>query len=400
MYKYKIQLMTTVKVRFRPSAVSGRPGSLVYFVAHRSVVRQITSAHKVYPEEWDGSRATLVFVPGKRLAALTAVSGRLQADLARLGASSDSLSGAGSGFTADDVVRMFHGESASPSFFRFMEEVIARLARLGKERTAEAYTAALRSFRLFRENRDLPMAEIDSALMREYETFLKSRRVCLNTVSFYNRILRAVYNRAVEQGRVAQRSPFRHVYTGVCKTAKRALPLDAMRRIKELDLTRSPSLDFARDMFLFSFYTRGMSFVDMAYVRKTDLRNGVLTYSRRKTGQRLRIRWERCMQDILDKYPGNETDYLLPIIRTTGNERRQYRNCLRLVNNHLKELAVCVGLPANLTMYCSRHSWASIARSQNIPLSVISEGMGHDSEATTRIYLASIDSAAVDRGTA
>lgn len=150
-------------------------------------------------------------------------------------------------------------------------------------------------------------------------------------------------------------------------------------------------------MFMFSFYTRGMAFVDMAYLRKKDLRGGVLTYRRRKTGQRLHVKWEKCMQEIIDKYPASPTGYLLPIITRSGRERTQYRNALHLVNSLLKKIALLVGLHTNLTMYVTRHSWASIARSQHIPLSVISEGMGHDSEATTQIYLASLDRSAVDK---
>lgn len=134
--------------------------------------------------------------------------------------------------------------------------------------------------------------EIDSDLMTEYEAYLKSHGVAMNTVSFYNRILRAVYNRAVEKEMTVQRYPFKHVYTGIDKTVKRALPLKIIKRIKKLDLPLKSSLDFARDMFLFSFYTRGMSFIDMAYLKKKDLQNGILSYRRRKTGQQLFIKWE------------------------------------------------------------------------------------------------------------
>ena len=201
----------------------------------------------------------------------------------------------------------------------------------------------------------------------------------------------------MEKGLTEQRNPFRHVYTGIDKTVKRAIPLKAIKQIKELDLSMNPSLEFARDMFLFSFYTRGMSFIDMAYLKKKDLQNGILSYRRRKTGQQLFIRWEKCMQEIVDKYQRNGTDYLLHIINKVGNEQRQYRNALRLVNNKLKEIAIIVGLQVNLTMYVSRHSWASIAKNKNVPLSVISEGMGHDSEATTQIYLASLDNSLVDK---
>lgn len=139
-----------------------------------------------------------------------------------------------------------------------------------------------------------------------------------------------------------------------------------------------------------------MSFIDMAYLRKTDLQNGFLSYRRRKTGQQLLIKWERCMQDIVDKYQDTESYYLLPIIKTSGNERQQYRNALRLVNNKLKIISVMAGLQTNLTMYVSRHSWASAAKQINVPVSVISESLGHESESTTQIYLASLDNSMID----
>ena len=167
--------------------------------------------------------------------------------------------------------------------------------------------------------------------------------------------------------------------------------------MKELDLSMKSSLDFARDMFMFSFYTRGMSFVDMAYLKKTDLQNGILTYCRRKTGQQRTVKWEKCMEEIIKKYPSNSSVYLLPIIKEKGNERKQYDNALHLVNYRLKDLSGMLKLQRPLTMYVARHSWASAAKVRNVPLSVISEGMGHDSEKTTQIYLASLEASVVDK---
>ena len=118
------------------------------------------------------------------------------------------------------------------------------------------------------------------------------------------RNLRAIYNRAVNEGLVVQRNPFKHVYTGIDKTVKRAVPFKIIKMIKELDLSFEPQLELARDIFLFSFYTRGMSFIDMAHLKKSNLQNGILTYSRKKTGQRLTILWEELMQEIVDKYKG------------------------------------------------------------------------------------------------
>ena len=280
-----------------------------------------------------------------------------------------------------------------------MKGVIEQLKRLNRIRTSETYTVTLASFMKFRDGQDILLCEIDGDVMMLYEAWLKANGNCPNTISFYMRILRAVYNRAVEKELIEQKFPFKHVYTGIDKTVKRAIPLKTIKRIKELDLTMKPHLDYARDMFLFSFYTSGMSFVDMAYLKKSDLKNGILIYRRRKTGQLLTVKWEKCMEEIVAKYESHsDTEYLLPIITVLHtDERIQYRNALCRVNIALKEIARLVGLALPLSMYCARHAWASIAKSKNIPLAVISEGMGHDSEETTRIYLASLDTSVVDK---
>lgn len=300
---------------------------------------------------------------------------------------------------ADDTPADHAANNTTNHFFVFMEHVIAHLKALGKERTPETYAATLRSFRRFRRGRDLTFDEVDSDQMLAYESYLRSNGVRPNSTSFYMRILRAVYNRAVEKELTVQRHPFRHVYTGVDKTVKRAVPLRTIRRIREMDLSDSSALAFARDVFLFSFYTRGMSFVDIAYLRKKDLCGGVLSYRRRKTGQQLFVKWEKCMQEIVHRYDNPHSPYLLPIINPAGEvePRRQYIYAAHRINRHLKAIGNRLGLSVPLTMYVSRHAWASIARSKNVPLSVISEGMGHDSEHTTRIYLASLDTMAIDR---
>lgn len=306
----------------------------------------------------------------------------------------------------------------SISFFHFTEEVIVQLHALHQYRTAETYQAALNSFRQFRRGKDLKPDAIDADLMQFYEAYLKAKGLNLNTISFYNRILRAIYNRAVNKGLTPQGHPFKSVYTGIGKTVKRALPISVIQRIKQLNLSNRPHLELARDLFLFSFYTRGMAFVDMAYLQKRDLQGGILTYRRQKTGQRLSIRWERCMQDIVSKY---QTDgiYLLPIIEAPQPHhakptakplpipqdnpianRNRYLNALYRTNRHLKTIARMIDLKTPLTMYVSRHSWASIAHSYQIPLSVISAGLGHDSEKTTQIYLDELNPAIIDENNA
>ena len=388
--------MTSIKIKFRPSAVNGKEGSLYFQIIHNRVVRQLNTDYKVFASEWDAQTESIAVI-GSRTNLLLGIQERLSWDVARLEKVVRLLETEHRRFTADDVITMFHKQTKDSSLLNFMHGVIAQLKQLGKIRTSETYTATLKSFMAFRDEQDVPLDGVTSDMMLMYEAYLKARGVRMNTISFYMRILRAVYNRAVEKGLTTQNNPFRHVYTGVDKTVKRAIPIKAIKVLKELDLSMNPTLDFARDMFLFSFYTRGMSFIDMAYLKKTDLQNAILTYRRRKTGQELSIKWEKCMDEIIAKYPENKTDFLLPIIKEEGNERRQYDNALHLVNYRLKELSTMLKLQRPLTMYVARHSWASAAKAKNVPLSVISEGMGHDSEATTQIYLASLETSVVDK---
>jgi len=393
--------MASVKVKFRPSTIGGKEGTLYYQVIHNRVVRQIYTDYKLFASEWDCHSEAIILHcllnKQERNNYLLSISSHIRWDKDRLNNIIHTLSQSGT-FVTDDVVVRFQDNRHEQSFNDYIRQQIARLKRLGKIRTSETYTAALRSFNGFMNDKEVLFDQINADLIAEYEAYLKGKGNSPNTVSFYMRILKAVYNRAVEDGLAGQRHPFKSVYTGVEKTLKRAISLNDLKCIKGLDLSLKPNLDFARDMFLFCFYTRGMSFIDMAYLRKKDLQNGVLSYRRRKTGQQLFIKWERCMQEIVDKYHVNETEYLLPIITQRDVDyRKQYTNELHRVNHLLKKIGKQLNLPIPLTMYVGRHSWASIAKSRNVPISVISEGMGHDSENTTQIYLASLDTSVVDR---
>ena len=389
-------MMTSIKIKFRPSTVEDKEGGIYIQIIHNRVVRQLNTDYKIFTSEWDEKSETII-ANGERTNIVNAIKERLSWDIARLKKVITKLDTEQSRYSADEVITAYHKLTKEVSLFSFWHGVIAQLKQLGKVRTSETYTATLKCFMSFREDQDVPLDGISSDMMLMYEAYLKGKGVRMNTISFYMRNFRAVYKRAVEKGLTPQNNPFRHVYTGVEKTLKRAIPIKDIKAMKELDLSMKPSLDFARDMFMFSFYTRGMSFVDMAYLRKTDLHNGILTYRRRKTGQKMTIKWEKCMAEIVAKYPVSQTDYLLPIIKNQGNERRQYDNALHLVNYRLKGLSDMLKLQRPLTMYVARHSWASAAKAKNIPLSVISEGMGHDSETTTQIYLASLETSVVDK---
>lgn len=393
--------MATVKLRFRRSTVVGKEGTLYFRITHGRVSRQINTGCRISADEWDGGRLKLpdADVRQERRSYLLSIEERIKRDAARISGIIRQLDLSGTEYTAAQVVSAFlSADGGGGEVSTFVRALSENLKRIGKERLSETYTTTVNSFlRFCGGHGDLRFSEIRPELIREYEAWLNEQGLVPNTTSFYMRNLRAIYNRAVEQGLTADLSPFRHVYTGIGKTVKRAVPVQVIRRIKNFDLSSDHALQRSRDLFMFSFYTRGMPFVDMACLKKTDLSNGVLAYRRKKTGQRLYIKWEKPMQDIVDRYHDASSPYLLPIITTPGKgERRQYLNAIHLVNRHLRVIGDMAGSPIPLTTYVARHCWASIAKSRNIPISTISEAMGHDSESTTRIYLASLDTSVVD----
>lgn len=391
--------MATVKTKFRASSSSTKEGTLFYQVIHKRVPRQIHTGYKLYPQEWDAENKEIVFPPGigdNRRNYLASLKDALRKDIKRLKSIISRLERADGAYTAEDVVESYLSPTDTHSFISFAHTLVGQLKQIGKQYTA--YETAINSFTRFRKEQDVPLDEVDSDLMMAYEAYLKSKGICPNSSSFYMRNLRAIYNRAVDKELTEQRNPFKHVYTGIDKTVKRAVPLSVIRQIRDLDLNLHPAMDYARNIFMFSFYTRGMSFIDMAFLKKKDLQNGVLSYRRHKTNQQLFIKWEKPMQELIDKFDTSGTPYLLPIIKNCDNDaRKQYKSDAHRVNQSLKKIGKMLGLAISLTSYVARHSWASIAKSKNIPIATISEAMGHDSENTTRIYLASLDTTVVDK---
>lgn len=395
--------MISVRLKFRASTEPNKRGRLYFQVIHDRVVRQLSTGCCIFEGEWDEWEGKIVIPSGisdKRRNELVNIREEICWQQKRLDKIISTLSNSGKTYTANDIVNSFQIENDEQqvTVFSFFRQQIALLRRIGKTGTAATYQQTLNSIMGFRQDHDMFFDDITPGFTLAYEAWLRSQQLCRNTTSFYMRILRTIYNKAVEQQLTTDRRPFKHVYTGIDKTAKRAISLADIRRIKNIDLSYDPTLDFARDFFLLSFYLRGMSPIDLAFLRKTDLANGNITYCRHKTGQQMCVLLEKHMQQIIDKYPDAGTQYLLPVIqKEDGTEMQQYRVMARKINRKLKKLSELLHITPSLTLYVARHSWASIAYADNVPISVICGAMGHDSETTTQIYLASIQNSQIDQ---
>lgn len=391
--------MATFKLKFRPSTAEGKPGTLYFQVTHRRSTRTVYTDYHITPEEWDG-RTSFIRITGtpERQAELRLITSKLRWDCKQITSLITEKEQAMVEYTADDIVSAFRLLPPCPTWFGFIHGMVAEKLRIGRLGTAKTYRDALASFSRFRNGEDIAIDALDAELMNQYEAWLKAQGVKRNSSSCYLRTLRTLYRKAVEKGLATDKDIFRRVFTGFASTVKRALPLDTIRTIRRLSLPDGSDLAFSRDMFMLCIYLQGISFVDMAYLKKDDIKNGLLQYSRKKTGQSISIGWELVMQEIVDTYAHLTvgSPYLLPIItKQDGTERRQYERMEHKVNRLLKKIGALVGLQIPLTTYVGRHCWASTMRDMGVSLSIVSKGLGHESLRTTQIYLSSIDTEGV-----
>ena len=391
--------MASVKTMLRQSTVEGKEGTLYFRVIHERVARTVFTDCHVSRDEWDDVSSSVIIAGTKeRKAYLELTASKLKSDQERLDRIIAEKEVLKVKFTADDVVTEYRKQPESMTFSTFIRSMAERKMAAKRYGTAKTYRDALASFSNFRNGEDVSFDALDKETICQYEAWMKDKGLKLNTSSCYLRTLKTLYLKAVDMGLTEDKDIFSRVFTGFATTTKRAIAIEAIRKILKLRLKDGSALAFARDMFMLSFYLQGISFVDMAYLKKTDIRNGLLQYSRKKTGQTITISWEREMQEIVDAYSrqAKDTPYLLPIIRKRdGTEREQYEKTEHNVNRNLKKIGVMAGLHIPLTTYVSRHSWASIMRDMGNDISVISRGLGHEDIKTTQIYLSAIDNSTV-----
>ncbi len=398
-------MKTSIKLKFRASTdkSGAKEGTLYFQVIHNRVSRQISTSLRILGSEWDVEHETVVAskeASADRKPHIESVHSQLRDIRKRIEAAVASVGSNGETYTTDDVVEAYNGMLPDVySLFSIVRRHAERLYADNKIGSSNKFKQLLNSLRRFRDGKDLSIFDLNADLVEAYDAWMRLQNLKRNTRSFYHCRLRTIYNKMVAGGIIepASRSPFENVFTGMDATTKRAISKDEIFRIQQLDLSANPAQDFARIIFLLSFYLRGMSFIDMAYLRKSDIRDGILTYCRHKTGQQLSIKWEQQMQDVVDALPKSETDYLLPIITKEGAEgRKQYENKMKSVNRRLKSVAQKAGISVPLSTYWSRHSWSTIARDNDVPISIISKALGHNSIVTTQIYLDSISNDKVD----
>ena len=300
-------------------------------------------------------------------------------------------------------------------FRQFATGLIVGLRDKGRYGTAHVYGSVLRSVTEYADE-SFCFQQMTPTFLKEYEQYLiHTKGLKWNTSSTYLRCLQAIYNKALESG-VADFIPclFKEVFTGVMRNHRRALPSSDMRSLlmnpdnptedeeshpqKEKIPTLVKKASACLELML---RLRGLSFIDLAFLKKNDYSEGYLTLRRQKTGTALRIRVSQDASRLIHLYCNHDPDspYLLDILngKLEGYAAYcDYQSKLRNLNVALKRLAAYSHVQKTVSSYCARHPWATQAKYCGIPIPIISEGLGHTSITTTEAYLKSFDNYILD----
>ncbi len=401
-FKFKIKEMATVKLTLnRHRCLKSGTYPLVFQLIHQRQKKLIYTSYKLFEEEFDPTMQCVRFV-SKNVRSKREV-GELNRELRQmlreLNTHISVLEARRSPYSVSDIVVKYDIGHNKLNLLHYMDlkaENKHTLKRFGTE-SALRHTRA--SIAEFTGSRIVYISEIDACFVSEYETFLYRRGISPNTVCYYMRNLKSIYRQAKNEGyRVTDTDPFIHVYFKPRKTVKRALKRAELQKIYHADLARSPQLEFARDIFMFSYFCRGMPFVDIIYLKKRNVSNGVIGYFRHKTNQWLQVSLTAQLRKLIDKYD-SASPYVFPVLHGEDDWKlhRQYRQMLEYVNRNLKRIGKICGIDTKITTYVARHTWATLAKEMGTPAAIISEGLGHTTEKTTRIYLKEFDHNVVDK---
>jgi len=393
--------MATVKLILeRSNVLKDGSYSVVFQIIHRRVRRLIYTPYKIQADEFDSKKERLFFISNeiKNKSEVSMINRRVNKQRRSINAHILELERRGANYHVGDIASRYRIEHDSLSLLGYFDLLIERkedAKRLGIMKSYKSTRASVSKFLNYSHAR---ISDVDFTFVREYEQYLIDSGVTPNTICFYIRNFKSVYNQAIIDGYpLPEKMPFKYIQVKTQKTTKRALGREDLIRVRDMDLSSRKILIFARDLFLFSFYSRGMAMVDILHLTHDNTQKGVLSYRRKKTDQYIEMALTKELCQLIERYE-SDSEYIFPVFKGTDTQelRKIAQSSLDRTNRHLKIIGNILELEIQLTTYVARHSWATQAKQRGVATSVISEGLGHTSEKTTQIYLKAFDRSALD----
>lgn len=391
---------TNVSVNLkRRQGADNRKATLFLQVICRRKVRQISLPYKLYKDEWDENSQQAVVPRGclpERCLYLMEVNRKTEEEKYRMLTVIARLSKEGTA-TVDTIVEGFQTLRNGSSFATYIEQVIKLFANENREASVRHYRSLRNSFIKFMNEEEILLKDINEEKVKEYELWMINRKLHINTIAFYMRNLKALWNRGLREGLIHDcPSPFKGINTGIGKSEKKAVKEEVIRKIENIDIKKlTEKVAQARLFFLFCYYTQGMPFIDLAHLTDENIQGDYLVYARHKTGETIRVKLLPIMRKIIQYLRKNKKGLLFPILSDPHASYKEYESQLRLYNGHLRKLGKIVG--AELSSYVARHSWATHSKNLGAPDSDIALALGHTTVETTQSYIDTSENNSLDR---
>lgn len=313
--------------------------------------------------------------------------------------------------TLRDIERYRAGKTCKIYLNEYGSVIMERLKKSGRFGYANAYKCGIKAIIAFNKGKDILLSDITVSFLKDFEAEHLGKGNSKNTISAYLRPIRTLMNQAIQEKLINQSVyPFSsYTIPSNRKTKKRAVQKDVILDIRKLDLKKG-ALRNARNYLLFIFNNRGINLIDVAKLKKHQIVNakyenrklvkGRMEYTRSKTNKDFSIRLTQESLQILNEYDifnKEKDDLIFPIgFVKTERGRENYNQNRKRINDRFKTLAEMAGFEGNMTTYVIRHSWATIAKKNGVPVSVIGESLGHEDFSTTETYLDSFDHDTLD----
>ena len=407
-------MKTSVKALLNFRADNRQRHSLVIQVIHGRRRSLLFSEYRLLFSEFDTARQ--IAVPTNRSPScrrfVCEVNGYIADAKKELLRIVDSFRKQNTSYTARDITDVYRRRCDNRYIETFGRRVVDELNEAGHFGTARTYRSLLSAWEKFTGGERCAFSRIDHDMLLAFQEHLEYGNNRRNTVTFYLRTLRALYHRARRRGYAPKEgNPFLGISFRPARTGKLAVSQSLLQTLSCTTFNRA-ELNEARDVFMCSFYARGMSFVDLAYLRKSDIRDGILHYKRKKVDEPMAVRIIPKLKAILSRYDDPLSPWVLPCmsrgLRLIGHPQevqdgkcapallyKAYTRALKYYLDLLGEVSRELEC-RKLTFNVARHSWATLAQQLGVPVSHIGKGLGHTSERTTRCYLDSLDNRIVD----
>ena len=253
-------------------------------------------------------------------------------------------------------------DNESYTFKEFADKLIVQMFESKRTGNANVYQTAVNRFLEFCDRDDIKFSEINYSLLEGFIHALTIQGLKTNSISNYLRSLRAIYNRAIKEELVeGSLYPFYHIKIKTEKTLKRAISRDDLFKLINCKVIENTPTWKALNCFALSYYLIGISFTDLAYLKKENIVDGRVIYRRRKTHKNYSIKLFPQAQSIINKMNSNNGKYLLPVLTDEVTEdsiqaKKIIKQWIKTTNHHLKKLATKVEINSNITTYTSRHT--------------------------------------------